>query len=250
MLAFMQNVSCNDREYINLVCSRYQNDNTLAVSILTVESSWTIVGKVLHPNGTKYDTSDVEWLSIATGMQSVKFVPAGIKKKFPKLTKFEIIKSGLTHLEREDMRQFGDDLSEVNFWQNSLKVLESDVFEFNPYLVYIGLHDNPLKFISAELFYNFKHLTEIENIEIQNSHCINQQSFIARTDTWSYSECNDDEARNENKKVIADREDFFRAIFPEIEIARQALEIIEMRNELKDFRQIINKTQELCRHIQ
>lgn len=159
----------------------------------------------------------------------MKFWPADIKKKFPKIVQFEIIRSGLTHLEREDMRQFGDDLIQANFDGNLLTALEGDVFEFNSKLEYIGLHHNPLKFIDPQFFRNFLKLRKLNWVEIQNSDCINQDSRAPRIMNWKADECSDESAKMRNLNTISERGVFFIEIFPQLYADR-----IAQINELKD----------------
>lgn len=175
---------------------------------LIVKSSKSTISKVQRSAGTDFNTTNVTWLSInnhEVSMKLVQFVPAALKEKFPHLTKFEIIRSGLTHLQREDMEQFGADLIHANFWKNSLSAIEGDLFEFNPNLKYIGLHNNFLKFIDPKLFVMIKKLKNIEVVEFLSSNCIDSES----TFSWDYEKCNDETAKIENLKRIKERETFF-----------------------------------------
>lgn len=197
-----------------------------------------MITKVLNKAGTElFDTGPVELLSIES--ESVKFVPADVKKNFPKLRKFEIIHSGLIHLEREDMRQFGSDIISVSFWKNSLTALEGDIFDFNTNLEYIGLDQNPLKFINPALFQSFKRRS-LKLVEIKNSTCIDQVSRKLSSVQWKYSKCNDDCEKNLNLKRISDREDFFHEIYPEIS-TEQKLKIQQITDYIEDFKNLKTK---------
>lgn len=187
----------------------WRGENVVEASSLVINYPKTLVRDVLHSDGSKFDTRLIWMLRIATGRNSVKFWPADIKKKFPKIVQFEIMRSGLTHLEREDMRQFGDDLIQVNFDGNLLTALEGDVFEFNLNLEYIGLHHNPLKFIDPQFFQNFLKLRKLKWVEIQNSDCINQASRAPRIMNWRADKCSDETAKMKNLNAISERGVFF-----------------------------------------
>lgn len=180
-------------------------------------------------SGNECVTRNVEFRSIQS--KDLRFVLADIKKCFPKITKFEITHSGLIHLKREDMRQFGADLTFVNFWMNFLTEVEGDLFDFNPNLEYIGLHHNAFKYISPSLFTNFKKLTELKAVEFNNASCINQESHNLTKVKWSYEKCNDIEMKLKNLERIRDRQDFFMIIFP------------DMKNEL--YKQVNNLNDEI-----
>lgn len=108
ILFISQNVQCDNRTYVNLECFEITRISTTS----TIRTFF--MEKVVYPNeSVVINTHDIWQLKIETGMKSaksVKFVPVGIKKKFTKLASLKIIQSGLIHLEREDMRQFGKDL--------------------------------------------------------------------------------------------------------------------------------------------
>lgn len=140
----------------------------------------------------------------------MKFMPAGIKKKFTKLDAISVTDSGLTHLEKEDMRQFGDDLIKADFSNNKLTALEGDIFEFNTDLSFIYLRGNPLAFIDPKLFENFKKMEQLVFVYLENSNCINQKSSqSAGAIEWKNKQCNDEKAKNDNLKRIRERASFF-----------------------------------------
>lgn len=91
-----QNILCDNRTYVNLECFETTRISLLqdhehprlefVSSSLVVENSKTILEKVVYPNESSVvNTHDIWQLRIETGKKSVKFVPVGIKRKFPKL---------------------------------------------------------------------------------------------------------------------------------------------------------------------
>lgn len=212
---FSQNVICGDETYVEFHCSDMQvveNRYTKAIFKLDVTSPKTLVGKVEFHKGSLDGTftTKVEMLSINTGQKSVLFVPAGIKRTFPELTAFQIIHSGLMHLEQDDMQQFGSDLTHVNFWDNSLTALQGDIFVFNENLDYIGLHHNLLVFIDPTLFQNLKFLMKISYVQILNSKCIDKNMWSRDKNEWTdHGKCNDEASKIANLKRISERQLFF-----------------------------------------
>lgn len=179
-----------------------------------VTSSRTSIRNVLQGGGSKFDTSSIDWLSIYN-LGTVKYVPAGIKKNFPHLTKFEIINGRLIHLEREDMRQFGDSLMYLNFNGNSLTAIEGNLFEFNPNLRIIYLNNNPFKFINVDLFMNFRKMNFLTtDVSFGSSNCINSYIPVRESSVnWNIGSCNDIDAKNKGLMIILDRKDFFKKFF-------------------------------------
>lgn len=192
----------------NIVCLDYSG-RYFRRCISSVESSRTMVGKVVSSSGFEIDLREVILLSIQTNSEVVKFVPTGIKKKFPMLREFRIIRSGLTHLERDDMRQFGDELIDVSFKQNLLTSLESELFLFNPNLINICLSNNPIKFIDGRLVRNFENM-HLKKLEILSSNCVHMLSILPRREDWYLIEdCNDRLSEYKSKKIMRSRVDFF-----------------------------------------
>lgn len=188
MIIFMiKSVICH--EYVNLVCTNVDVKTHASMTFFTcfssffvIESSNSVLEKVVHSNGSNVDTSNIECLNIDTGRKTaVKFVPARIKMKFPKLTALDISRSGLTHVEKEDMRQFGGDLILVDFFGNSLTALEADVFDYNPNLRIIYLNENSFKFINSALFQNFRKMRNLKSVHFWISTCISQATDSSKT---------------------------------------------------------------------
>lgn len=181
---------------------------------LKVDNPRTKIDKIVDSSGSEIDTTNIEMLKIRTGKKTVKFVPAGIKKKFPDLKVFTIENSGLTHLEREDMRQFGADLGFVSFSENSLTALPGNLLEFNPNVKYIYIRQNPLKYIDGALFQHFKSMEKLRTVNFEHCNCISKESDSPKTFEWNSNQrCNDEEAKQENFNMIDQRKAFFQTIF-------------------------------------
>lgn len=69
-------------------------------SNLEIESSRASLKQALLPNGSEFETSTIRVVHINTGKNSVKFMPAGIKKIFSGMISINLMYSGLTHLRK------------------------------------------------------------------------------------------------------------------------------------------------------
>lgn len=245
LVTTLGNLMCEEIVTVNLVCSRlylypggteenydpnyYQR---LESSTLSVSNSKTILGQTFFNNGSEVDTSEITTLVIETERKTVLFMPQRIKKKLPKLTRIFIINSGLFHLEREDMRQFGDDLITADFRKNSLDALEGDLFEFNKNLRYIDFRGNSLSFINPALFENFKTM-HLMVADFGNNNCINQiahSNAIRTGNHWDLGRCNNQHFKIANTRRINERKPFFKVILLENRVKQQESEINALKN--------------------
>lgn len=218
VILLVQNAECSRETNHFLVCTEILNkadwDPTsffhprCVSSNLEIESSRASFKQALLPNGTEVETSSIKVVEINTGKSSVKFMPAGIKKIFSRMISIDLVNSGLSHLEKDDMRQFGEDLRTANFEGNSLTALEGEIFEFNPNLWDLSFKSNPLKFVDPALFQNVKELKLLTVMRLQESGCTNQYLKPPPV-TWTLEGCYDHTARAENIERIHERETFF-----------------------------------------
>lgn len=222
-------------------------------SNLVIESSTSILDKVLHPNGTELsqlDIDNIDFVKIESVMKSVKFIPAGIKKKFTKMIGFEVINSGLVHIEKDDMRQFGADLIHVDFFGNSLSALDGDLFQFNPKLKIIYFAYNSIKFIESSLFQNFKSMINIKMVNFWSCYCINEgsnsDSNFFTTSNWNWEKCNALSVQKEHQNIVNKRVAFFSRIYPEI----AAEKLMIQTQEISDLKEDIKTSQWKISHLE
>lgn len=205
-----KNVNCDDGEIsVDIVCMEDSSQTSCeALFEVKITSLWASIGKVTNSSLAIITTSSIRELKIDN--KPVKFMPAGIKKKFLNLNSITITSSVLTHLERDDMRQFGNDLFKLKLSNNELTALQGDIFEFNNNIEEIDLSENPLKFIDHELFKSFKKMFLLTSVLMNNSGCIDQASFSPNPKTfkWNMEKCNNIEANNSNIRRIQNREVF------------------------------------------
>lgn len=213
LLLIFQKVNCDEKQLVKLVCSKVELSGDFPRVISTsfsTESSKSTLDVVEDSSGTIFNTSIVKWMRIENQDKPVKFMPARINKFFPIISAFVIVESGLTHLEQNDMRQFGDMLKFSNFRKNLLTSLEGDVFEINTNLKYIILSGNPLKHISPKLFKSFENMSHLKKVVMGDSDCINQTVKTPfKAEEWKGEKCTDKTLMEKNLNRINERAVFF-----------------------------------------
>lgn len=151
------------------------------------------IGEVFHSNGTTIEDLDkIEALDI--WFAKAKYLPNGIKKKFPKLKAIRFSSCGLSHLTKKNMRQFGSDLEYASFQNNSIATLDEDLFEFNSNLKIISFRNCPLKFINLKFFEHLKNLKHVDRVYLRDNECIDQDFNSAdgvdiKTFVWKFENC-------------------------------------------------------------
>lgn len=245
----MQMISCDENHYVDIVCAGVDvgpvTNATRCFSYTSVEKSRTIISKVMHQNGSNIDTKVIDVWQVPIHKNSyMKFIPAGIKQMFPNLSIIILCCIGLIHLEREDMRQFGGDLTRVEFQNNSLTALEGDIFEFNPNIKSIHMENNPIKFINPMFFESFKEMKNLKYADLSSqSGCVtNSYTRSPQTIDWKYEKCIDEKSKTENLEKIKDRTSFFHEIFPGYQIMDR--QIKSLRDSNKQLSMQVKKQQE------
>lgn len=69
-----------------------------------------------------------------------------------KITSFKLVNKTLRSINEYDMIQFGDDIQDIDFSYNLLKVIKKNVFEHNRNLQTVNLEGNPIIFIDSSNF--------------------------------------------------------------------------------------------------
>lgn len=144
-------------------------------------------------------------------MQHFTFLPYGLSKKW-NLRVFEIVDSGLVHIDYHDMQQFGTYIMYVRFFRTKLSTLESDLFQFNPNLIYISFEGNPLKFIDPVFFDNLSTMRNVNQVNMLKCKCLDKKFVNVRYKSniislkHSSEDCNDSAAFQEHLKIASRRE--------------------------------------------
>lgn len=262
-------IECSDVRHVRYIDREYRHHhyNKSAIkcySIFTsldVNSPTTKVRMVVNdisnswrlPLVLQVDTSNIDILHIEQATQ-VKFMPAGIKLKFPKLSAFIIGGSELAHLEQNDMKQFGDDLMYADFEFNELTALEGDLFDFNPNLKYASFAFNPLKYIDQSFFGKLKALHNLQSIDtfINTEDCVEKMVTTTAENNLSESSeydgekddenkviCYDESTRQKNMNIIDKRATFFVAFDKDVVITEKNRKIEMMEKQIDELQRKI-----------
>lgn len=100
----------------------------------------------------------------------IHFFPQGIEKSFPNLIAIYMNDGSLSELHQSDLQPFPQ-LRYLDFFENQLERIESDLFKFNSELEVIWLSDNRIKFIDPNVF---DHLTKLTHLFLMDNVCIQQ----------------------------------------------------------------------------
>lgn len=139
-------------------CSPSSLKTTAHSEVLTGSSGDHLVG---------YDNDGVRGLNIVG--QICNFLPLNMNTTFGHLEAIQVQNSGLQQITKNDLSGFPK-LRGLWLRENSLTVLEKDLFIYNRNLEYIQLNDNKIMHIDADL------LNALPNVNVANlafNYCIN-----------------------------------------------------------------------------
>lgn len=103
--------------------------------------------------------NDVEMFKVL--YSTVKYFPLGIEKFFPKVKIVTLNNTKLEEISQEDVRPFGAELISLWLWDNNLKSIDGNLFEFNPNLQKIDLDKNQINYVGHFALSRLKKLNEI-----------------------------------------------------------------------------------------
>lgn len=116
-----------------------------------------------HLSAYFFDNQDVEKFK-SEGKQ-IFYFPRGITKFFKYIDWVIISKGGLKELSKHDLKQFGRYLKYLWLPYNSIKVIESDLFEYNPELRNLELRNNKIRHIESGAFDNLSKYLKLEFLD-------------------------------------------------------------------------------------
>lgn len=153
------------------------------------------------------DLTQIEalWIEFA---RSIKFIPSGIKKNLPNLRALFLKNNGILTVNKENLREFGDSLGNLDLAGNQLTFIDDDLLVYNPNLRDISFYDNPIRHIDAGFFDNLRNKESLGFVNFDSAGCINQQfaGYLGfdNMDTfiWKNEGCNDARARVESQDAV------------------------------------------------
>lgn len=199
----------NTKAEVDIVCSSVSDypfgyfgfvEACFVDSSISVERSNTQVGRVLDQNRRSLRTNFIKGIRFGDS-PNLKFLPQGIKIKFPRLKFVAVYNCDLAHIDSEDMEQFGNDLQHIRFMKTKIAAIEADVFKFNPNLVYIDFGGSPLKYIDPQFFDNLKKMSKLREVDLTECGCVDKEysKNQLRTLRWDKNSCSDESASMKNK---------------------------------------------------
>ncbi|KAG5666645.1 hypothetical protein PVAND_014661 [Polypedilum vanderplanki] len=98
---------------------------------------------------------------------TVNYFPVGLQKFFPNLIAISILSSHLKEIKQSDLFPFPQ-LKYLNLYDNDLRIIRNNLFEFTEHLEVIGLHYNDIKDVDLKTFDKLKKLKYLWLIELNN----------------------------------------------------------------------------------
>lgn len=213
-LHFVESQHCSMHK-VSIICDKIKENTKSVIGYpLTchVDESMTStipgssVSSVKQRNGTDLtNRAQIEALNI--NRATVKFIPTGIKKKFPHLKVLRIIYSNLQSVNKENLKEFGGLLEILSLRMNDITFIEADLFEYNPNIIGIWLNGNLIRHIEPKFFTNVKNLKKIGWLGMSVAGCMDQ-SFTAdegdkiATFKWNNEKCTHGIAKAETQHLI------------------------------------------------
>lgn len=115
----------------------------------------------------------------------IQLLPDGFDTVFPRINSLNITNSGLAHLNKQNLRQFGEHLKMANFSRNFLTTLTDDLFQYNKNIMQCDFSDNFLAHIDIfflkqpKIPFNFDETSCYNSLTgIINSDDCNMESLI------------------------------------------------------------------------
>ena len=166
----------NQIESIHVYCSlesttwygnRTFNECGISNRLVVVKRNHKVKSVKITTKKVKKKLSDIDSLRIEYVV--MYFLMEGFDNHLPNLTALKIGSCHLKELSKEDLKVFPK-LKFLWIWENDLKVLEADLFMYNPDLIYVNFYWNYLKEIDSNIFNNFK---SFEFIFLKKNDCVN-----------------------------------------------------------------------------
>lgn len=123
-------------------------------------------------NGQSAPLTDVNILHIFH--QMINYFPKGLDKFFPNLEAIQLLHSPLKTIEQADIRPFGSKLKKFILGGNQIESLDSDLFEYNSELRWIGFQENNLKSVGKNIL---RPLKKLQRAYFDDNECIDKAAM-------------------------------------------------------------------------
>lgn len=145
--------------------------NLCGVSGLKISSTDDTITSV---NGQSVPLTDVNIVHIFH--QQINYFPKGLDKFFPNLEAIQLSYTPLKSIKQADVKPFGSKLKKFILGGNQIEDLDSDLFEFNSELRWIGFQENQLKTVGKNIL---KPLTKLQRAYFDDNKCIKKAALNA-----------------------------------------------------------------------
>lgn len=164
-----------------------------------------------------YDDQDIDLDEVGVlrieNSANVKFVPARINKMLPKVKKIFIVNCGLIHIEKNDMKQFGNDLILADMSKNHLRALQSNLFGHNTQLTEVNFYGNPLKFVDLAILNKINFVMDKKFRVAAFDGCVSYKFDYRGSSNYDNEKCNDAGEKQQNLQLVQRRAEFFMREF-------------------------------------
>lgn len=135
-------------------------DSKSGCEVQSVSLSSTEDRNITSVNGDSGKTYDDAMWFYSTS-ETFNFFPKNIEKFFPNVEHVYIYDVSIATLTKTDLSPFGSQLKLFYFHRSKIEVIESDLFEANPFLEQISLYGNQIKFVADGAFDKLPNLTSL-----------------------------------------------------------------------------------------
>lgn len=160
-------------EALVLQCSYTMRDAWTLPDLYTCIANVSFTGDVRHITEVSQNHMPGRTNNDVTGIlifnQNVPFIPRNISNFFSNIEAFEVVDTGLTEINRDEIFSFAD-LKQINLSQNQIREIGNGLFEGNPKMTAISLVNNPIRNIAHNVF---DHLNQLTNLNVLTTTCIN-----------------------------------------------------------------------------
>lgn len=154
----------------------------------------------------KHNVQAVQFVS-----SSLEYFPGGLAAFFPNLKAVVMQEVGLTQISKYDLKEFGEKLMHLDFYNNKFDWLERDLFKFNPSLKYVRMEYTNLKYIDSGFFDEVAKIKTLNSFDLGNCGCISRSFYKSNyrsdhdfetemeSNSWETNDC----LKSRKEKIIS-----------------------------------------------
>mgnify|MGYP003406801247 FL=1 len=140
-----------------------------------------------------------------TSIQIVTLFPENLQDTFKKASRICIVYAGIKTITKDDLKQFGKQLTHLLLQGNRLEVIDADLFNYNTKLKLVELSDSQIKVVGKGVFHDLRFLSDLN---FWNNPCFNGDAHRPR----------------KLKKLIDDIEEHCKSSIVSVEVDKEVRE--------------------------